>query len=271
MERRDLRSAGGGARTALVVHGASLSAQAYEPLAARLGGRVVGLDLTGHGRVGTQTAEHPWDAFRKDIVSAVCDTAEETSGAIDVVAHSAGAAAVALALRAEDLPIRELVLFEPAARPGDAPADPRFIERTVRRRAKFPTRAAAREYLMGRKPFADFTAEALDGFIATGTEVDDPGGEEVRLACRPEFEGRIYEEAPASGAWDALCAIDRPVILVRGDADPDDSLADAASLAAESMTDARVVQISGVGHFAPCTHPSLVAEYISTIFEGAAA
>lgn len=137
------------------------------------------------------------------------------------IGHSFGAVITSRLAGTAPQRFRHVVLLDPvmfptwmfhglrfSARIGRHP----FANAARRRRAQWPDRDAAREYLRDRGIYRGWRPEALGDFCDHAL-TDGNGG--VRLACPPALEAEIFAR-PLGGYWQALRSIDCPADLYYG-------------------------------------------------------
>lgn len=243
------------------LHATGFNALTYRTLLAPLarGRRVLALDQRGHGATSLGTATQgrtTWLDMRDDLL-ALLARLELTN--IVLAGHSMGGTVALLAAAAEPLRARGLVLLEPvvASRPGHRRAgemdETGMIAAARRRRAEFPSRAAAMEAYRGRGAFRTWPEAMLADYVEGGF-VDLSGGG-VRLACDPAWEASTY----AAQAHDTLGAFGQsrcPIRILKAEhestcrlGDNEQALAAGGRIAIET--------IAGATHFLPMERPDL--------------
>jgi pimeloyl-ACP methyl ester carboxylesterase len=231
----------------------------FEPLAARLPGRVIRMLRAGYTggpppapvEIGTHAAH----------VAAVLDRL--VAGPAAVVAHSS-ACIIALQL-AHDRPdlVGRLVLSEPPLIDALlAPAD-------------VPVVGAQLGPAMGAAMGAAAAGDAPAAFDAFMTAVCGPGHRAVLAdalgpdgLARAERESAFFfaDEVPAMGRWTPVdpVAIGVPTVLVQGGASPAPTHRLIARLAGQ-LPHAEITTIPGANHLLPLTHPDELADAITAI------
>jgi pimeloyl-ACP methyl ester carboxylesterase len=259
---------------ALLCHATGFHGVVWEPVVTAIGGRLrcVAPDFRAHGAsVVPEGARLEWHGVADD-VHAVIDALDLPAGQLLGVGHSMGGAALVLAELQRPGTFRGLWLFEPVIFPSTAASavdrapvggNP-LAEGARRRRAEFPSRAAAIENFASKPPFNRLRADALHAYVRHGF-VDQPDGS-VRLACLPENEARTYEFGSSHGAWDRLGEISCPVVVACGDDDFGPALV--APQLAERIPCARLDHVPSVGHFAPLEAPDAIAARILAFAAG---
>jgi pimeloyl-ACP methyl ester carboxylesterase len=230
------------------------------PLAARL--RIIAIDQRGHGgtTLSTDTSERSnWHDFRDDLLAllVVLDLNN-----VVLAGHSMGGTTSLLAAAEAPDRVRRLVLLDPVILPptwGSGEAADRhaaMVGAALRRRAVFPSRAAAIEAYRGRGAFKTWTGDMLADFVAGGV-LDLPSGE-VALACDPAWEASTY----ASQAHDPWDAFQRSVCGIRILRAEHQSTCRVEGHVDELTASGRISieTVPGTSHFLPMERPDLARE-----------
>ncbi len=249
-----------------LVHATGFCKETWEPFAGELAARgvdreLVAFDQRGHGDSSAPDPPFDWWHIGADVL-AVAGPGPLPLG----VGHSSGAAGLVLAELAAPGTFAALLLIEPIVFP------PPFGRResatlaagALRRRASFPSAAAALENFNGRGPFAQWRPDALEAYVRGGLRRE---GDEWRLKCRPEVEAEFYRMATAHGAWDRLGELRPRVVVVGGEhssSHPRWFLEDQAA----RIPGARVVIVAGASHFVPMERPDAVADLAAELLAG---
>jgi pimeloyl-ACP methyl ester carboxylesterase len=221
----------------LFVHAWSLDSAMWEYQVVTLldaGYRCIAMDRRGHGRSDVASAGYDLDALAGDL-GVLVDLLGLTSFA--VVAHSLGAAeTVRLLSRRPDLPVDRLVLSGTIT-PGPGAAGVAVAERTITElradRAGW-FRAGAGAYF------------ALPGSDVSTDQVDDTM---VHILQPPlEVQEACVRTMCTFDASEELRQLDRPVLLVHGDADVSAPLALTAQPTAALLPRAELRVYPGAGH-----------------------
>lgn len=256
---------GGDGRPALLAHGTSLHGRCWAPVASELpaGLRALALDLRGHGcSEPSPDGHYDWARLASDVLAVL-----DQLGASDVVGvgHSAGATSLLLAEASRPGTFARIWAWEPIMSvPGSDLRSGRSAElagRARKRRAQWACAQEARQYLEGRGMFAEFSPDALSSFVQGGLR-PSPNGNGVTLACDPEVEARVYEEAPAQRAWDALPRLSCPVRVLGGELSPAVPPEHVQAMTARTPGAGAVIW-PGCGHFGPFCAPGPVAADIA--------
>jgi pimeloyl-ACP methyl ester carboxylesterase len=251
-----------------MLHGTGLNGLCWTPVASELasrGYRPLAVDLRGHGRSGhAPTGLYPWDDFAADALDVVDQLGLDRDGRLVGVGHSAGASALLLAEASRPGTFGRIWVWEPIMRsPANNLTEPRareLAEGARRRRARFDSMEDAKAHLEGRGVFADFSAEALQGFLS-GALVDVPDGD-LELACAPEDEARTFEAGPVHDAWDRLPLVRCPTKVLGGEHSPAVPPSVVAAIAARCPAGESAV-VASAGHVGPFQFPSAIAADIA--------
>lgn len=251
----------------LLVHAAGFHGRVWAPVADELAAdfRCFAPDLRGHGDSPMSDDDDlDWRGFADDVLATVDRLGlQRPYGA----GHSSGATALLLAEQARPGTFRALYCYEPVVVPADPPLgrdpDNWLAERARGRRATFASREDALAHYATKPPLSTLRPEVLRLYVEHGLE--EAGDATVRLKCRPDHEGRIYEMATAHDVYGRLAEVSCPVILARGE---DSEAAGARQLAhlAGRLPNARTAALPGLGHFGPLEDPAAVGRSIRTAF-----
>lgn len=233
------------------------------PLASGL--RILALDLRGHGATTLPTTiagREGWHQFRDDLLALLAAAADAP---VVLAGHSMGGTSSLLAAAAEPTRVKALALFDPVVMAGDQPADPDVLQNNPlavgagRRRATFPSKAAAIEAYTGRGAFRTWSAEQLADYVEAGFR-ETPTGE-VTLTCRPEWEAsnfRTHNYDPWTAFRERRC----PIRILRAQEASTFRLeGHEAKLAAAGRID--VETVPGTSHFLPMERPDLVRDVLA--------
>lgn len=259
----------GSAPPVVLSHATSFCADTWIPAwrAARAAGvasRALALDQRGHGGsfAPRRAEDYGWDRLAEDLAG-VLDALEEPAL---LVGHSSGATASLAAAglrpdRVAGVALVEPVLFDPPARAGlDSFAGSQaLVERARKRRPAFAGRAAARDALRERFPYAGFAADALEAYLDGGFEPVGGGG--LALRCAPEVEAWAYQGAAALDVWPLVARVRAPVrlLLAEHSAVPPEL----RQRLIEGVGAVRVTRIEGATHFAALERPDAVGERLA--------
>lgn len=258
---------GQGGSELLLVHAAGFHGRTWAPVADELAAdfRCVAPDLRGHGDSGVSDDDDlDWHGFADDLLATVDRLGlQRPYGA----GHSSGATALLLAEQARPGTFRALYCYEPVVVPADPPLgrdpDNWLAERARGRRATFASREDALAHYAAKPPLSTLHPEVLRLYVEHGLE--EAGDATVRLKCRPDHEGRIYEMATAHDVYGRMAEVSCPVILVRGE-DSEASGAPQLAHLASRLPNARTAALPDLGHFGPLEDPAAVGRSIRTAF-----
>lgn len=241
--------------TVLCIHSFASSARQYRGLQARLAEfHVVAADLYGHGERARWQGERPFTLADE---AAPLEALLPQEGPVHLVAHSYGAA-VALRIAAMNRTrVRSMALYEPAVWgtlaehcAGEAPT---LEIEAVRDETLAQLEAGRLEAAAER--FIDYWAGA-------GSWSATPAERRPRLlsAIRSLGDGWL---ATFRERWSAaaLRSLDVPCLLMSGTRSTSAARL-AAWLLADALPDAELVELDGLGHLGPITHPERVDEAV---------
>jgi pimeloyl-ACP methyl ester carboxylesterase len=247
---------------AVFLHANGFNALTYRHVLARLaaGYRILAIDQRGHGHTSLETdvdRRRDWLDLRDDLLAFL-----GVLGAPHTVlaGHSMGATVSLLV--AADAPerCRSLVLFDPVMPPPRRwPASPEsgLTEAARRRRAIFPSRAAALASYRGRGAFKTWSEPVLADYVEAGFQ-DLPDGT-VRLACAPSWEASGYA-AQEHDAWNALRRSACPIHIFK--AETASTFHPSGSLEALGNR-VRLTIVAGTTHFLPMERADIVQQALT--------
>lgn len=248
----------------LAIHATGFCKELWRPVVAVLDGAhpVLAIDQRGHGDSDTAPPPQRWSALGRDAASAAAFAGSPLIG----VGHSSGGAALCLAELEAPGTFAALVLIEPIVfpRPFARVEESPLAVMAMRRRARFDSRAAARDNFAGKGPFARWTDEVLDLYVAHALRADDAG---VVLKCAPEVEADFYREGTNHGAWDRLAEIACPVLVLAGE-DSDTHPAEFVAELTGRFPRATSLVVPGTTHFLPMERPEVVADAVREVLTG---
>jgi pimeloyl-ACP methyl ester carboxylesterase len=245
-------------------HANGFNARTYRtilgPLAARL--RILAIDLRGHGAStlpAVVEGRAGWDEFRDDLLALL---AAETQRPVVLAGHSMGGTSSLLAAAAAPERVKGLALFDPVIfAPSQGPSlmgDNPLAEGALRRRAVFPSKAAAVEAYTGRGAFRSWRPEQLADYVEAGFRESGEG--QVALTCAPAWEAsnfRTHNYDP----WAAFRATQCPVRILRAEHGSTARLEDGQA-ELEATGRFRIELIAGASHFLPMERPELVRDLL---------
>lgn len=244
-------------------HANGFNARTYRTILGPLAGemRILAIDLRGHGAStlpAVVEGREGWTEMQDDLLAFLEAT---TEGPVALSGHSMGGTTSLLAAAARPERVRRLVLFDPvifaAARHGGAEVEESpLVLGAMRRRAHFPSKAAAREAYAGRGAFKTWTPSQIADYVEAGFRETADGG--VTLTCAPEWEAsnfRTHNYDP----WAAFAASRCPIDIRKAEIG---STCRIEEREAALTADGRIVVqvIPGASHFLPMERPDVVAE-----------
>lgn len=248
--------------------------EAYRPLAEQL---TDSYQVVGYRCRPLRTTEAPaslqhWRELAIEMLGDIAALAPAEP--IVAVGHSLGGIMSAYAALLQPQRFRALILIDPVLLPrrmlpiiwlmrqlGYKQYYP-LARAAARRRTRFASAAAMLERYRGRGIFADFTPEALEGYVAGGTRADPEGG--VTLAWPSDWESRVFALVPID-TWDAVGKLRLPFLLMRGR--NSDLIIDRSwQQLQRRLPHARLLELPG-GHMLPMEHPDAVAAAIKTYLQ----
>jgi pimeloyl-ACP methyl ester carboxylesterase len=243
-------------------HANGFNAETYrvllQPLASRF--HIFAIDMRGHGFTtlpADPDGAEGWATYADDLVqflNAVCPEPLILAG------HSMGAVISLEMAAAVPARVRGLVLVEPVLVPeqGGQPLGkwpgPNLAEMAARRRAVFPSFKAALDAYRGRGAFKTWPDEVIADYLRGGL-APVPGGGEVTLACKPQWEAKNFSNPPR-GAAKLVEVVQCPVMVLH--AEHGTAPQSEFDIIMRLRPSARVVCVPDASHFLPMEYPEIV-------------
>jgi pimeloyl-ACP methyl ester carboxylesterase len=245
------------------VHSSASSSAQWRPLMDRLGGRfrTLAVDLYGSGKSPAWPPGPPL-ALADEV--ALLDPVFAAAGErFHLVGHSYGGAVALNAALAAPGRVASLVLFEPvlfSVLMAEDPAQPAAREIAAVRDDTVAALERGNPHASG--------ARFVDYWMGPGawTAMPEPRREAVAAALtavKAEWDAAFREPTPLS----AFAALDVPVLYLTGSESPASAKA-VARLLTTTLPHVTTVEIEGVGHMGPVTHPDRVNALIERHLEG---
>jgi pimeloyl-ACP methyl ester carboxylesterase len=251
---------GGTGRPTLLCHATGFHGAVWEPMSSALGDGFQrwAVDFRGHGASivppGTPLS---WTTMRDDLLT-VIDDLGLGAGELLGLGHSMGGAVLLLAEQQRPGLFAGLWLFEPILPPRDVEphgGHDHMSETARRRRPSFPSVEAALQNFASKPPLNVARADALLAYVRHGLRAGDDGS--MHLACRPDDEARVFEEALGHHAYDRLGEVDCPVVIVAG-GDPGGPALFGVS-AVDALPHGELEVHEHLSHFGPLEAPAELA------------
>ncbi|ACL25394.1 alpha/beta fold hydrolase [Chloroflexus aggregans] len=197
--------------------------EAYVPLAAGLAplGRIIGYRPRPLRVDGDAEPGGTWRDLAAELIT---DLQAVASQPVIGIGHSLGGILTLYAAVARPDLFQGLVLIDPVLfrrrlqvliwllrKSGQGYRFP-LAQGALRRRDHFASIDEARQRWQGRGVFADFTPDALEGYLNGGLR---PHGNGYTLAWPKRWESHIFASSPID-AWRDLRRLQRPLLIVRG-------------------------------------------------------
>jgi hypothetical protein len=144
---------------------------------------------------------------------------------------------------------------------GAVSAESPMILGARRRRAEFPSRAAAVASYAGRGAFRTWPQNVLADYVEAGFRDTPDGG--VTLACAPSWEASGFA-AHGHDPWDALRRSECPIDIVRAETGSTFHIDGAEAVAPDRI---RVTAAPGSTHFIPMEFPALIRSRLTAAIE----
>jgi pimeloyl-ACP methyl ester carboxylesterase len=227
--------------------------------------RVVAIDARGHG--DSSKPEGPnayaWDHFAEDLLGVAGQLSAERGGApiaLGIGNSFGGTSLIGAAARRGDL-FEHLLLVDPVIPP---PPDPhtnparhehfrRLVDGALRRRANWPSRAAARAWCAERSLFAGWRSEAIELYLLDGMRELADGS--LELKCPGAIEAAVFAGSATLDILTLATRVPCPTRFLW--AEHGDFPRPLYEAVAASMPAARVDTVA-CGHLVPMQCPELV-------------
>lgn len=251
---------GGSGPPVLMVHATGFHGHMWQPIADRLHDdfHCWALDLRGHGDSGAPPdLDFSWGGFAQDIGAVIDALGLERPRA---VGHSLGGATLLMLEQLAPGTFGSIYAYEPAiCVPGPGDDGSQSVELALRRRARFPSRAAAMANYGGKPPMDSFAYEALALYVEHGLAEHSDGS--VHLKCRPEYEAGAFSGFSGSTVYARLPEVRCPVVIARG-SEFGSQAAERNDIFVSRLAQGRGVELVGLNHFGPQQNPAMVADSI---------
>jgi len=262
---------GGGGPLALLHHANGFCKGVWAEIAVALAGNgwhVVAIDARGHG--DSSKPEGPgayaWDQFAEDLVAVGEHLVSERGGApIELgIGHSFGGTSMIGAAARRPVLFQRLLLVDPVVPPPlppdlDIESIPhlrKLVDGARRRRAHWPSRAAARAWCHERRFFANWRREALELYLLDGMRQLADGS--LELKCPGAVEAAIFSGSNSLDIFSLAAGVRTPAHILW--AAGGDFPRPVHEHLAETMGDAQLTTVD-CGHLVPMERPDLVLQW----------
>jgi len=229
------------------------------------GWRVVAMDARGHGDASHPegAAAYALDEFAEDLVAVAAALAQERGGtpiALGIGHSFGGTSMIGAAARRPGL-FDRLLLVDPVVPPPPAarihveraPHFRKLVEGARKRRAHWPSRAAARAWCRERRFFAHWRPEAVELYLLDGMHQRPDGS--LELKCPGAVEGAVFAGSATLDLFALAARVRSPSLILRAEGG-DFPLAVHAALA-ETLGGAGLDSVP-CGHLVPMERPDLI-------------
>jgi pimeloyl-ACP methyl ester carboxylesterase len=227
--------------------------------------RILTFDQRGHGRSSKPDSGYEWSNF---VVEASAVLEEFDVRGFVGVGHSAGGTVLAVAAASRPDAFRRLILIDPILIDAERENHASGVEnplsaRTRTRRLIWSSRDEMFDSFRDRRPYDVWTDEALRNYVDEGTFVRPDG--EIELWCPGRLEAQVYQHSAGLNPFAELRKLRLPVLFVRG-ADSDSFNEARSTRAMETVEDARMITLEGIGHYVPMEDPEKTVDLILAEF-----
>jgi pimeloyl-ACP methyl ester carboxylesterase len=238
-------------------------AEVAEALCGRF--RVVAMDARGHGDSSHPDAPgaYAWDHFAEDLVAvAEALVAERGGGEVALgIGHSFGGTAMIGAAARRPRLFSRLLLVDPVVppppeagiTPENTPHMRRLVEGARRRRAHWPSRAAARAYCRERHFFASWRPTAVELYLLDGMREHADGS--LELKCPGAIEAAVFGCSSTIDIFALAAQVTVPATVMW--AEHGDFPRAIHEALVQTMGAGRFVEVA-TGHLVPMERPELV-------------
>ncbi len=257
----------------LLAHATGFHARVWDQTIAALpdGYRVIAVELRGHGRSEYKEPIDAWQSIAQDVGELIKTLSLRN---LIGVGHSMGGHC--MTRLAHDLPdtFTRLVLVDPViSRPEvyehDRYADLKGPEEhpVARRRSRWTSWQAMRDYFKDRHPYSLWRPEVLEDYCRYGGIQTADGWE---LACSPLVEASVYYVQRHGSICHLVPKIDVPVTVLRAQARSEEewkttnfTKSSTWEVLADQFQNGRDIHLPSFTHFIPMQDPELVARFIA--------
>lgn len=251
------RTAGAGARPALMAHCSLAHSGALTGLMAELGDllSMTAFDMPGHGRSADWPGDRP---VQHGVVEIAQSFLDEVAGPVDLIGHSFGGTALLRLASENPGRVRSLTLIEPPVYAALADAAPEVVALQFAHDAPFAEAqragdraAAARHFTNGWGGPGGWAAldERQRTYVTDRIHLIEGAGQDLNA----DFARLL----PPGG----LERVAVPTLLIHGDRSPP-VIAPVAAYFVSRLPQSSLTVIEGAGHMAPITHPAEVSAAI---------
>lgn len=180
--------------------------EVFNPLAKKI--NFASLHLPGHNPNFAVT--NNWPLLRDELLANVA--ANFSAKQVVGVGHSLGGVLTYLAALKQPQKFSKIILLDPPLFTGSTSWALKLAKRlgfidkvtpagiTKGRRSSWPSKQAAVDYFKGKNLFKNFTQQALEDYVAFGTQ-DKPAASGVELVFKPRVEIEIFRSLPDNLAF----------------------------------------------------------------------
>ncbi|MBI5877476.1 MAG: alpha/beta hydrolase [Chloroflexi bacterium] len=209
---------GGSGQPAVFYHATGFVSELWTPVIESMSPRFrcIAVDQRGHGRSDKTAAVHTWATMTDDFIAFLrAMRLEQIVG----IGHSSGATAIAVTAGRYPELVDRAVMVEPTvisrSAPPRAPGEPNpLVERTLGRRARWPSRAEVFATLLARPPYASWAGAMKEMFADHAMRTHGDGA--LELECSPVVEASIYGSAAGFDPWSDLPKVTQPLLVIHG-------------------------------------------------------
>ncbi len=211
----------------LFIHATGFHSRLWDQVVSNLPGfDCWAFDMRGHGQSAKPEPPYVWRDFGEDTACLI----NEMDLTFDVgIGHSMGGHSVALAAALVPSRFCSLVLIDPIIIAPQYYGQTSIGEHPVlKRRNHWQSWQSMRDRFQGKKPFDTWSPEVLTDYCQYGLLPDTAGSSSTEngsgyvLACPPNVEGSIYDQASAASAniYEEIKTIEIPVVIMHPKTSP---------------------------------------------------
>lgn len=228
-------------------------------------------DIPGHGLTPVRDMDWPdWNAMAERLAQNVISSCDQP---VIGVGHSMGGVLTLLMAARYPEAFSRIILLDPVLFPAHILVGQRLVHKSglwgklplvkkaMKREYRWDSVESMQDSLQKKRLYRQWHPVALEGFCRTGSRETDNG---VELACRPDWEGRIFGSAPRA-LWSSIRKLKVPTDILIADHGFD--FIPTGVRRARRLNPMISSRLIGGSHCFPMEHPYETATAIKDIIE----